>query len=448
MTTTPPPGTVRDHLVRALEADLVGPFEPAADGDVPEEVLHLPPSRWYLTGFLAPAAGRVAEEPQDDELGAGSDQPALDGNAQEPAPKRSNLLPASLGLSVLLPPGLDDATVKATVSFAEYRSENVEEADGKRRVHWHRTVRPPIEIDVPLSSPDVALPLPRTDGVWLRGRLEPAVPGDDPGTRLPPGTRALALFVVNERTPGPQGRKDERFLFQVCLELFYEGGFQPRPNRTGEVGEDWDPKIADLQHRDRFELAVGHGVSVEAVPESDGRARRVRTTWLPRAEVKRVKARKVDGVETAMTALADLADAGAVGGALSRLVEAYGDWIDQQAQLDPGSDERRKTQGALVKNAQICKQRIAEGIELLASDAMAWAAIFPATSRSARIPKDFRHSSSTSRSTASCRRSSSPRSTSWRATSSSPAMTSPEGRRSYARSTRPCGTAAWRSRSS
>ncbi len=371
--TTPPPGTVRDHLVRALEADLVGPFEPPTGGEVSEaevpETLHLPPSRWYLTGFLAPAAGRVAEEPPDDEIGAGSDQSDLDGTDQEPAPKRSNLLPASMGLSVLLP--ADAAAVRATVSFAEYESEEVEEA-GRRRTYWHRAARRPVEVDVPLGSPEIALELPGTDGVYLRGRLEAAVPGEDPGTRLPPGTRALALFVVNERKPGAQGRKDERFLFQVRLELACEDGFVPRPNRTGEASEEWDPKIADLQYRDRFELAVGHGVSVGVVPEDDGRAvRRVRTSWLPRAEVPRVRTRGVPGVVTAMKALAVLADGAAVRDALQDLVAAYGEWIDRQAEIDPGSEERRATQKVLVKNARICQERIAEGIELLASDSVA-----------------------------------------------------------------------------
>ena len=48
---------VRAALVAALEADLVGPFDPASG----HEVLPLPPSRWYLTGFLAPQFGRAPE---------------------------------------------------------------------------------------------------------------------------------------------------------------------------------------------------------------------------------------------------------------------------------------------------------------------------------------------------------------------------------------------------
>lgn len=64
---------VRDHLVASLEADLVGPFED-------EEVLHLPPSRWYLTGFLAAMDARLLPDPEDDDvLGAGSDLDADDG---------------------------------------------------------------------------------------------------------------------------------------------------------------------------------------------------------------------------------------------------------------------------------------------------------------------------------------------------------------------------------
>ena len=45
---------VRDHLVRSLEADLVGPFAGWEATETAEELLPLPPARWYLTGFLAP----------------------------------------------------------------------------------------------------------------------------------------------------------------------------------------------------------------------------------------------------------------------------------------------------------------------------------------------------------------------------------------------------------
>jgi hypothetical protein len=48
----------REHLLAALEADLARrPLEKPGGLDVSDELLKLP-SRWYLTGFLAPMEAR------------------------------------------------------------------------------------------------------------------------------------------------------------------------------------------------------------------------------------------------------------------------------------------------------------------------------------------------------------------------------------------------------
>ena len=61
---------IRDDLIAALHADLIGPYAGREAPDAPE-VLSLPPSRWYLSGFLAPELGREIDDPtQDDEDGA------------------------------------------------------------------------------------------------------------------------------------------------------------------------------------------------------------------------------------------------------------------------------------------------------------------------------------------------------------------------------------------
>src|SRR5262245_51545674 len=107
---------VRDRLVRALEADLVGPFDLDAGS---QEVLPLPPSRWYLTGFLVPQTRREVEDPtEDDELGAGEDDD--DDTPTEPEVKRRSLLPASIGMSVLLPPGSSTDKVRVRLRYADY----------------------------------------------------------------------------------------------------------------------------------------------------------------------------------------------------------------------------------------------------------------------------------------------------------------------------------------
>jgi hypothetical protein len=150
---TPPPD-LRDHLVRALTADLVGPF----DQDDPDarEVLHLPPSRWYLTGFLAPDQAREAPEAVDptteEELGVGNDEDEEETAGQEPEPKQKKRLPASLGLSVLLPPSSVGQSITVTLSYADYLPEAVKQEGKRPRNVWVRQARRPDPVTLPLEE--------------------------------------------------------------------------------------------------------------------------------------------------------------------------------------------------------------------------------------------------------------------------------------------------------
>ena len=81
--------------------------------------------------------------------------------------------------------------------------------------------------------------------------------------------------------------------------------FVARPNPTGLAAEDWDERVADLQYRDCFECAVGHGVATRAIVGSDGDCREVTTEWVPTAERGEGRAaRRSPGVELSMEALA------------------------------------------------------------------------------------------------------------------------------------------------
>jgi hypothetical protein len=380
---SPPAVPARNHLVRALHADLVGPFslEPEA-----EELLRLPPSRWYLTGFLAPEGERDPDDAEAEaEVAAGDVDEHDEPTAEEPSPKQKRWHPASMGMSVLLADGPSVGMVRATVSFARYvreeiaepgasdsddEAENATGADGEEgksraRVVWRRLPERRVETDVPLDSDRLTagFPLPGEPGIELAGRVEPtSAPG------LPPGTRALSLFVVNRQAPGEKDRKDEAFLFQVRLELSCEAGFVARPDPRDGSGDDWDERVADLQYRDRHEYAVGHGTSVEAPEAHEGKVTRIRTTWLPYAEVLPVKAGVGAGVEVGMEPLGGLEDEDAVRAALSSLPEAYRDWIAEQRALAPGSARRRETLERLMDQAEEACARIADGIELLAKD--------------------------------------------------------------------------------
>lgn len=235
----------RAHLVRALEADLIGP----CDLDRPDAVeeLPLPPSRWYLTGFLAPEGAGEADEPPDDELDAGSDEDDDDSASEKPDPKPRARIPASLGLSVLLPPGDTTETVSVTLRYADYLlvpHEAEGEDDRRKKGRYHRAPRPPVTMDLPLDPARLAkgFPVSESRGVYLLGQLQPtSAPG------LPLGARALALFVVNRRgleeAPGP---KDEQSIFQVARSIRFERGLLPRPHRRDGLATDEDDQTADL----------------------------------------------------------------------------------------------------------------------------------------------------------------------------------------------------------
>lgn len=353
------PSDLRARLVRALEADLIGPFDP----ETGEETLPLPPSRWYLTGFLAPQGGRDPQDPTEEEdFGAEVDHDEESGGTErETEPKQKNRLPASMGLSVLLPPGTE--SVRARVAWAEYEPEERENEEGRRpKKVWRRVEREPVSLSVPLDPRKLAAGIPVTaDGVYLAGKVETV--------GLPePGTRALALFLVNGRDPLPSGPQDSRCLFQASLEITCVDGIVARPNRADGDAADLDARVADLQFRDRCEHAVGHGVSVAVeAPADGGPVATVRTAWIPCAQVPRVVTGAEVGI-TAMETLAGLEDGEELRQALAPLPDAYAAWIAGQRAIDPGTEPRRDTRDRLMDEAARACRRIADGIDLLARD--------------------------------------------------------------------------------
>ena len=148
---------VRDHIVSALYADLVGPFEGAAAHLTSRELLRRRPSTWYLTGFLVPEGNQESVD-DGDELGVGDDVPADDAGTEEQEPKQRKTFPTSMGFSVLLPPAGQIDAVDVTISFARYESERIKDEGekGPGRVHWRRVLRlttPPRSALTPFHSP-------------------------------------------------------------------------------------------------------------------------------------------------------------------------------------------------------------------------------------------------------------------------------------------------------
>ena len=348
------PAEVRERLIAALELDLVGPRTATTHAT---ELLEERPTSWYLTGFLVPFEADAADRAGDDigdELDVQGRRKAGDDEQKPDEPSvRQAFFPSSIGLSVLAPSTTQ--TLEVVVEWGDYT--RIEHSSGRKL--WQRTPRRAV-VEVPLLGGKHVL-APGGDGQPLE--LVVAQRPVPAAAKLPAGTRALSLFVVNQRAPSPKGTpRDLACAFQVELTIRCSDGFVARPDRRGAGSGDTDDEVAELQYRDAFEFAVGHNVSAHA--EVIGEVcREVVTRWMPRAEVEKVIPAEVAG-QFGMEVLAAMDSAEQLQDALNPLVEAYGDWLAKQAR-EFGDPDRNRTASDLLKRAEVVRQRIVAGVAVL-----------------------------------------------------------------------------------
>lgn len=361
----------RDHLVKALEADLIGPFRRGLkdangnDGIDSVEELKLPPSRWYLTGFLAPEEGREEEPDAKEEYAGGNDETEEETGGSSPEPKKKNFMPASMGLTVFVPPGV--TKIEALVRYADYYRPEIEDPVSGKTKHDKRWIRRPMGptselIDLTDGSlEEDGIAIANSRGLVLQGQIK-AIAGM---AHIPDDTQAVSIFLVNRRAPDlTPGFRDTQWAFQVELELRCEGGFFGRPDCSGLGATELDEATGDLQYRASLEYAVGHGVSV-MIPKGQEVVSRVRSCWLPTHEVRRVVARDEPDVTVTMSALADLNSKEDIEKHLGKLPQAYGQWIVEQRAIDVGDPLRKSAQKALLDRAEKACARIQKGIDAL-----------------------------------------------------------------------------------
>jgi hypothetical protein len=374
------PVEVREQLADALQLDLIGPGEitghtSASPGDF-NEVLDQRPSTWYLTGFLVPLDAtpeQKGDEQSVDELDEVTDaQGADDANTPEVAAARIRYLPSSMGLSVLVSPETRD--LKVSVRWGDYKRDENSTEEGASSTTWTRIQREE-QVDVQLPSTLDGQPL--TYDVPNSAGLTIVVSGKQLTTNafedhLVPGTKSVSIFLVNNRTPSPDEVKDEGFAFQAQLEIASERSFAARPDLRCLESNDWDDRVADLQYRDVFEFAVGHGIAIEAMAV-DGACMNVRTRWIPKAEVERVAPTSIEGVTLEMELLSKIKDQSEVTAHLGAFEKNYLDWIaGQKKQIGSNwSKRKRETAQELLHRAELAAKRIGNGVKLLGADPMA-----------------------------------------------------------------------------
>lgn len=383
---------VREELVRTLALDLIGP-EPGSS--LEREALSQPPSRWYLSGFLIPheaPAEQRADETSQETIDFGSGGGSDDSETPDPPSARKAHFPSSLGLSVLVPEAAQSLRVRVT--WGDYRAIEVPAAatdeseapastavkaprtEANRIEKWQREPREAV-VEIAVGKErgrPQTYEVPASDGLGLvvSVRSTRAVRGGGGLLQLvPAGTRAVSVFLVNYREPKPVERKDEAMAFQAALHVSSEHPFVPRPNMSGRYTDEWDEKVADLQYRDAFEVAVGHGVATRAVDGNSESCREVVTTWIPRAEVEKVVPAGMPGVELGMEALAALESAADARQKLGPIVSGYREWIARQRAAAPTDADRAEVSRALLDEAEAIAVRMEAGLrELEAPDVL------------------------------------------------------------------------------
>ncbi len=355
------PAQVRDQLASALALDLVGPAPD--DAAHAEEVLPTTPSVWYLTGFLVPFEAPPGEREGDDADGEidGIDKARAgdDESAPEATAARKGLFPSSIGLSLLIPAQARSLTV--TARWGDYSPLPLEEADIEhhRAPRWSR--RPRAEtLELPLHENQPAHAIAGSGGLELVLSVRPAPARNG----LPPGTRSVSIFLVNRRPP-VEGAREQAWVFQAGLRITSAVDLVARPDVRSST--DWDDRVTDLQYRTVAEHAVGHNVSVRVHCDEHGKCRDVETTWMPQAEVEKVIATAIPGVDLGMEAIAAVPGGAVLKDSITPLLDAYTTWLKGQAEVQL-TGLRKDTCDQLLERAEFARDRIAAGLTALASD--------------------------------------------------------------------------------
>lgn len=198
---------VRSTLVEALRLDLIGPSN---DHAFASELLSESPARWYLSGFLVPSDAPVeqrSDETCTEEIDGGGEVDENDdgSEADRPAARRS-YYPSSIGLSVLLAPGLKTLTVK--VCWGDYSYEGhgePEPAESGAKEAGQQAQGQPADGADTTEGKEPAEGSERRRRGWRRtpkeSTVELSVPpaGGTPHEELLPGADGLCLVVSTLR---------------------------------------------------------------------------------------------------------------------------------------------------------------------------------------------------------------------------------------------------------
>lgn len=375
------PHAIRDELTAMIVYDLLGP----AGG--PEEELDQREDRVtgrYLVGMLAPKSTPVEAEQQDPVGTDGKDDPEV-GATDAATPPKSSFFPNSIGMSFVVEN--ESRAILVKTEWGRYRRlksvTQVNKKTGAEANVWKREPFLGEPLTVSLKSGLFGPLTPRSDtdpNVIVQGKM-----------RQTPRGWVVTVFLVNI-APEQDRKKDEAWVFQPKMWIL-DAAVPPQPIFVQR--RDWqhdltkmdmltreETETLEMLYRHRLEFAVGHGVSVHAsLPQPQAtKALTLETEFVPRSEVEQqtpptpADDSNLTGVVLDMKELAQMSKADLLG-TLRRLKNAYAGWIKRETAKFAKPEERlAEHQSAAQRAVAHCQRacsRIAEGIDLIESDARA-----------------------------------------------------------------------------
>lgn len=419
---------VRELLQMALIDDLLGP----AQGPH-EQIVDMSVRDRYLVGKLAPMekvyrreesgdaveglVGPTAVDEEEEEYAdmdvhtgkhdtgaefestSGKVEPEADSADEIDATNNQSLVPSSFGITFCVVGDVECIEVEANWGRYErvYDHEHTktfnkkirddrgnvirtEEQEQKAKVWQRIPCGGKIVIDmkeggIPHTAPDSELPEVRVQGT-VRGKSEN-------------GDRLITLFLVNAQEE-PEENKDNAWIFQPELAIRAlpdareQAIFRRRPVLKGD-DTDEERSALEMIYRNHVEFAVGHGISVHAVTDSEHRehATELRTRVLPDYEVpvtetpgsnpedRPAMREMVQKGSLDMEVLAEMERADLIA-TLTLLAEDYAAWIEQQS-TRVGSDLVGFDAQAVeaLNRCREVQKRLLEGIAVLENDDLA-----------------------------------------------------------------------------
>jgi hypothetical protein len=389
---------VRELLQFAVVDDLLGP----ACGPE-EEIVGMGVRDRYLVGKLAPKSSEASgssngfegdmaadgEEDGEDHIYEGRHEPGgefssakgkidAEGDEAQETDSTSNqsLVPSSMGITFCV--AGDVESLKLEARWGRYErgesQEQVNEETGNPLRAWIR---------IPSGG---IVDLPLTEGVIKPKIVDTACPdvrvvGSVRG-KLASGDRLVTLFLVNDQEE-PEQNRDSGWIFQPELILRDEENrpiFRKRPVLKAD-GSDEEREALEMIYRKQVEFAVGHGVSVHAIPDTKHHehAVEVRTQVLPEYEVpitetpglderdRTAMQRMVNDGLLDMTKLADMPKDDLVA-ALHILTDDYETWIgEQKGRIAVDVNGFDASASKAMDSCEQILQRLRDGIAVLGS---------------------------------------------------------------------------------